>query len=96
MAKRISDAVTCAMIAAGVNRKELAEKFGLSKAIMDQKFQKSNWDGSDLARVAEFTGAILEFTFQNGFRIPIPIEKPVRKRPEKSVLKQIETLNKKR
>lgn len=84
MANRISDAVKSAMLQAGISRKELAEKFGLTKAIMDQKFQRSNWDGSDLARVAEFTGAILEFSFQNGCRIPIPIEKPVRRRSEKS------------
>lgn len=87
MAKRISDAVESAMREASITRKELAEKFGLTKAVMDQKFQQSNWDGSDLARVAEFTGASLEFTFPNRCRIPIPIEKPVRRRSKKKITK---------
>lgn len=81
MFNSIGNTITYAMHIAGVTRNELAVKFGVSKRVMDQKFQRSNWDASDLTRIAEFLGASLNFSFLNGaLNIPIAADKPVRKR----------------
>lgn len=77
---RISDSVKMALKKAHLTEKKLAEKFELTEHTINQKFSKSTWNGSDLARIAEFTGGELAFTYPDGSIIPIYIDKDIRRR----------------
>lgn len=53
---------------------ELAEHFGMTKQVMNNKMNRDSWSGKDLAKVAEFVGGRLAFILPNGQQIIIDCE----------------------
>jgi len=70
----ITNSVRMALAKAGKRQIDLAELYGVTKQSMSTKFRRDSWFGSDLARVAEFTGGKLAFVYPDGQMIYIEAE----------------------
>jgi len=53
---------------------DLADHFGMTKQVMNNKMNRDSWSGKDLARVAQFVGGQLAFILPNGQQIFIDCE----------------------
>lgn len=65
----LSDKVKGIIALVGKQQQELAQFFGMSKQVMNNKIARNSWSGKDLLKVAEFVGGQLAIILPDGQKI---------------------------
>ena len=72
----LSDKIKGIIIMVGKQQQELAQYFGMSKQVMNNKLSRNSWSGKDLIKVADFVGGQLAIILPDGQKIILDDDQP--------------------
>ena len=72
----LSDKIKGIIAIMGRQQQELAQHFGMSKQVMNNKFSRNSWSGKDLIKVADFVGGQLAIILPDGQQIILDDDLP--------------------
>lgn len=72
----LSDKVKGIIAMVGKQQQELAQYFGMSKQVMNNKLSRNSWSGKDLIKVADFVGGQLAIILPDGQKIILDDDLP--------------------
>lgn len=72
----LSDKIKGIIAMVGKQQQELAQHFGMSKQVMNNKISRNSWSGKDLVKVADFVGGQLAIILPDGQKIILDDDQP--------------------
>ena len=72
----LSDKIKGIIIMVGKQQHDLAQNFGMSKQVMNNKLSRNSWSGKDLITVADFVGGQLAIILPDGQKIILDDDQP--------------------
>lgn len=70
----VTDKVKAAMAVSGKENKDLAQYLGITKQALSNKFNRGSYSAEDLIKIAGFTGATLNFEFEDRTKITFSLD----------------------